>query len=241
MSKRNVTRILFVICLFAIHSLTAMESDSPLSTIELKQSEVLIPARLGKISVTHDEEGFHVVKDGVRHDVNPYFVTKGLRDISYLQLEAFLGRKKHLIINGQMVEFTRAPQEDIEATLEKAEVIGSVALGAEVQKELLTPGGYISLNQMSDGQYSIKARARVLGGGPGGAVAGGWLAKFVSEVLCHGTIVAVGAGVSLVLTPAAGTTFVLAAEGTLAAPIEAFTTAMALAGTIAGGVVTGPV
>ena len=77
--------------------------------------------------------------------------------------------------------------------------------------------------------------------GLGGATAGCFMGKFVASLVIHGGIAVVGGVVSLVATPVVGGIVMASLETTLAVPIEAFTTTMALAGGIAGAVATGPV
>ena len=230
-----------VVCLFAVNSLSAMEFPQKVEIVELNKSEAFVPAELGDVSVVHDEDGFKVVKNGVSHKVQNCFLDKELRGISNKQLHAFLGRTKHVMIDGQMVEFTRVSQEALIAAMEKVEVAGAIALGSDAQEALQTPGGYVVVSQMSDGEYSLHAGIRVLGGGFWGGVAGAWVGKFVASTVLHGGIVLVGAAVSCVGTPIAGAVVVASLEGTLGTAIEATTTAVAVAASIAGAVATGPV
>lgn len=96
--------------------------------------------------------------------------------------------------------------------------------------------GYVSLSQMSDGQYSLQAHVRGNGGGPGGATAGFYLGKFLTHFVGHGTIfiVACCTGPAFPVTLAS-------LEATFAVPIEAASNVVALGTGIAGAVVTGPV
>lgn len=53
-------------------------------------------------------------------------------------------------------------------------------------------GGYLSLNQMDDGEFSLQAKGRVNGGGP----VLGFVAYWITKCLCYGTIgAAVGASI----------------------------------------------
>jgi hypothetical protein len=96
--------------------------------------------------------------------------------------------------------------------------------------------GYLSINQMSNGEYSIKANGRLIGGGALGASIGAFLGKAAVYVVGHGAIqlVAICTGPAYPVT-------VLALEGCFAVPIEAASMAGAIAGGIALGVATGPV
>ncbi|HSC25229.1 MAG TPA: hypothetical protein VLB80_03385 [Candidatus Babeliales bacterium] len=106
----------------------------------------------------------------------------------------------------------------------------------EQLKEFLANGGYLSLNERSDGSYSLNANKRLPGGGVLGASIGAFLGKAAVYVVGHGAIQIVG-----VLTGPLYPVTVLALEGCLAVPIEAASMAGAVAGGIALGVATGPV
>ena len=100
--------------------------------------------------------------------------------------------------------------------------------------------GYLSVNQMSNGEFSVKANVRGEGGGVGGAAAGAWFGKALVSVVCHGSIAAVSTVIGIVATPAAGVAFGIAAESTLGASIEAASLAGAVGFGILGGVASGP-
>lgn len=85
---------------------------------EVDDRSLFVPTRLGKISVIHNEEGFYIQKNNIRHEVKNYWLDPSLRDASSERLGAFL---KH---------------------------------------------GYLSVNQLDDEEFTIKAQARGLGGGP---------------------------------------------------------------------------
>ena len=102
-------------------------------------------------------------------------------------------------------------------------------------KAFLT-AGYLTINQMEDGEYSLKAKGRMVGGGALGASIGAFLGKAAVYVVGHGAIQIV----ALCTGPAYPVT-VLALEGCFAVPIEAASMAGAVAGGIALGVATGPV
>jgi len=102
-------------------------------------------------------------------------------------------------------------------------------------KSFLT-AGYLSINQMNDGEYSLKANGRLVGGGALGASIGAFLGKAAVYVVGHGAIQIVA-----ILTGPAYPVTVLALEGCFAVPIEAASMAGAIAGGIALGVATGPV
>jgi hypothetical protein len=95
--------------------------------------------------------------------------------------------------------------------------------------------GYFSIDKV-DGEFSLKAKGRVIGGGPGGAVIGATIGKVGIYVLGHGAIQIAG-----VLSGPAYWPTVLALEGYFGAAITATAQAGAIAGGILGAVATGPV
>lgn len=101
--------------------------------------------------------------------------------------------------------------------------------------------GYIVVNQMSDGEYVLRANIRLLGGGLFGASAGAWVGKFVVYGVCHGAIGLVAFGATCVGGPVAGYAVAGGLESTFGTAIEILSTTAALACGIAGGVATGVV
>lgn len=104
------------------------------------------------------------------------------------------------------------------------------------QLKAFLKAGYLSLNQMDDGEFSLKAKMRLNGGGPIGAAIGVFLGKAAVSVIGHGAILVI----SGLTGPAAPYTF-FALEACLAPVIESTSMAGAVAGGIALGVATGPV
>jgi hypothetical protein len=96
--------------------------------------------------------------------------------------------------------------------------------------------GYLSVNRMDDGEYLLKAKMRLNGGGPIGAAIGVFLGKAAVSIVGHGAIQIVG-----ILSGPAYFPVVIALESCLGAQIEAASLAGAVAGGIALGVATGPV
>ena len=105
----------------------------------------------------------------------------------------------------------------------------------EALKDFLK-NGYLEVNQMSDGTFSLKANNRVKGGGILGCIIGATVAKVAVSVVGHGAIFIVGG-----LTGPAAPYTVFALESYFGAAIEAASIKAAIAGGIAGGVATGPV
>ena len=134
--------------------------------IEFARNEVFIPERLGNIKLYKDDYGFHIFKDGEIYDVQNCFCDPLLRKMSNEQLVNFLGRNSPKIIILTQEEFS---QIDPEFIVEMTE--------AESEKLIsqLFSSGYISVNQMDNGEYILHAKIRLLGGVEGveGVSAGG--------------------------------------------------------------------
>jgi hypothetical protein len=157
-------------------------STASLKPARIKESNFFAPSKLGKIKVYHDEDGFSVKKDGQTHRVQNCFVDKEIRNLKTDQLDYFFGNKRKVEINGQEVEFVRISQEQFEKfnRISGAETIElDEAEQQDLLKALNPSTGYLVINQMSDGEYSIKAQSRLLGGGGIGALVGYWGTKAV--------------------------------------------------------------
>ncbi len=123
--------------------------------IEFASNEVFIPERLGNIKLYKDYDGFHIFKDGEIYDIQNCFCDPLLRKMSDEQLVNFLGRNKPKIIILTPEEFSQIdPEHIVEITEAESEKILSQ----------LFSSGYISVNQMDDGEYIIRAKMRLLGG-----------------------------------------------------------------------------
>jgi hypothetical protein len=109
------------------------------------------------------------------------------------------------------------------------------------QLKAFLANGYLTINQMEDGEYSLRAKGRIVGGGP----ILGTVAYWVTKSLCYGTAVA-AVGATVVATGGAvggavgGGAFIAgtavtstAAATTVGATIV--TTAGAITGTVATG------
>lgn len=219
-------------------------STVSLKPVRIKESNFFAPSKLGKIKVYHDEDGFSIKKDGQVYRVQNCFVDKEIRNLKTDQLDYFFGNKRKVEINGQDVEFLRISQEQFEklnriSAAERIELTKAEQM--DLAKSLNFSSGYLVINQMSDGEYSIKAQFRLLGGGGFGAAAGAWIGKFVVSGVCHGAIGIVALGATAIGGPVAGYAVGGALETTFGTAIESISTAAALAGGIAGGVATGPV
>jgi hypothetical protein len=104
------------------------------------------------------------------------------------------------------------------------------------QIEEFGKAGYFSISKMNDGEFSLKAKGRVIGGGAGGAVVGAYIGKAVIYVAGHGAILLAGA-----LTGPAAPVTILTLESWFAAPIAVASMAGGIAGGMIGAVATGPV
>jgi hypothetical protein len=96
--------------------------------------------------------------------------------------------------------------------------------------------GYVALNQMDNGEYSLKANGRINGGGLIGASIGAFLGKAAVSVVGHGTIQIIG-----LLSGPAYFPVVIALESCFGPAIETASMAGAVAGGMALAVATGPV
>lgn len=96
--------------------------------------------------------------------------------------------------------------------------------------------GYVSPHKTSDGSYVLRGHVNGVGGGPTGAMIGAYIGKFTVHFLGHGAM--------LIAASCTGPAFpatLAALEATFIGPLEAASNVGAVAGTIAGAVVTGPV
>ena len=140
--------------------------------IKFYGNEVFIPEKLGNIKLYKDSDGFHIFKDGEIYDVKNYFCDPLLRKMSDDQLVKFLGRDKPKIIFVNLEDLQINPDDIVEVTGNKKDTLINKLFG----------DGYISVNQMNDGEYILRAKIRLPGGVWGirvgiiaGAIVGGAL------------------------------------------------------------------
>jgi hypothetical protein len=158
--------------------------------LELQAPSVFVPHDLGNVSLFHDAEGFHAIKNGRAYDVQKCFTDKQVRNVSSEQLRGFLKQ------------------------------------------------GYIAVNQMSDGEFSLQAHGRLVGGGP----VAGVIAYWVTKVACYGTasaavgaaVVATGGAVGIAAGAAGTVVGGAVAVGAGAATVGGVSAGVA-AGVLAGG------
>jgi hypothetical protein len=129
---------------------------SPEQIIEFSENEVFIPARLGKLKLYKDVNGFHVINNNKIYDVQSCFCDPLLRTMSFEQLKKFLGRDKPKML-------TLSPDECTDINSDNMVEI----TGAEKEKILnqFLRLGYILVNQTDDGEYVLRTGQRLLGGG----------------------------------------------------------------------------
>lgn len=101
--------------------------------------------------------------------------------------------------------------------------------------------GYIQIEQLSNQDYILKVKGKILGGGAGGAAAGILAGKFLVHFTAQVGIGLASVGVTLVAGPVVGYATFQALEVTLAPAIETASIYGAFAGGMMGGVATGPV
>jgi|GEM_PF-1985862 len=106
---------------------------------------------------------------------------------------------------------------------------------------MLTAGSYLKVNKaLNDASYSIDLQQRVIGGGAAGAWWGFYTGKFLTHLVAQAAIGAVGVGVSIVATPAAGWVVVAALEKTTLVPVEYVSNVVGVGTGILGAVASGP-
>lgn len=99
---------------------------------------------------------------------------------------------------------------------------------------------YISINKGSDNEFSLNAKVRGLGGGPGGAFIGSYIGKAIVSGIGHGTIGVFAFGALVTGGPIAAGATTVTLESWFGAAIETASLAGAVAGGILGGVCSGP-
>ena len=109
------------------------------------------------------------------------------------------------------------------------------------QLEAFLDAGYLSINQMNDGTFSLKANGRVKGGGP----VLGTIAYWVTKTVCYGTAVAavgtvtVATGGALGAAVGVGTAATTVGIGSTVVATTAATTIATTAGVVTGTAAAG--
>lgn len=158
-----------------------------LKPIKIDRDNLFIPNKLGNIEVFHDKKGFSIKKDDKIYRVKNYFVDKEIRNLSDKQLMQFLGNLKIVEIDGKKLEFQKISKRQL-GKIDEDNNFQRIKLdGKDAEKFAEAVGslhsGYISINQMSDGEYALKANIRVLGGGPILALIAFWLTRHEVYIL----------------------------------------------------------
>jgi hypothetical protein len=164
--------------------------------------------------------------DLVKSDVKTHIKPESFFAPSFLgEIELYHGKKGFYI--KQDSEKYRIKKYDTDSLLRDAN---------KKQLKAFLKNGYLTVNKMSDGQFSLKANGRLEGGGVLGAIIGATIAKVATSLAGHGAIqvVALCTGPGYIPT-------VIALESYFGAAIEVASVKAAVAGGIAGGVATGPV
>jgi hypothetical protein len=200
----------------------------------LEPSQLFIPEKLGTLTVSYDGSRFSIIKDESVSFVQPAFLDKELRSISKQELMLLLHQPyMNLKIMQDDELMTQEPRYLRETTEEEKALF--------ISQFFLQSTFYIEVKQTIQGDYILKLKGRLPGGGIWGAWAGAWGGKFITHLIAQTIIMSIGGIVSIVATPAAGVAVVMALEKTAMPAIEATSIAMAVAGSISLSVLTGPV
>ncbi len=85
----NKSLALFSIAFLFSYNIFALNENQ----LRIEGSSLMVPERLGQISVVHDDEGFHVLQGDQTHTVKKHWVDKKLRNIKRDHLRAFLAKE----------------------------------------------------------------------------------------------------------------------------------------------------
>lgn len=200
-------------------------SHSATASVQINSTDYFSPERLGDVQLYHGKKGFTVLKDGHEYHVASYDVDKTVRNMTTEQLEVFLG---HVVCLSQK-EVTEMNLVEIEITQDEYDNL--------VQR---MTSGYLVLGQLSNGDYTITAKTRLLGGGFLGAMWGASFGRLLVQMTGKMVIASVSNVISLVSNNSrrsveAGITAMTARPLKVASDIGAFTCGVVI------GFVTGPV
>ena len=107
--------------------------------------------------------------------------------------------------------------------------------------KILVNGGYIAVNNRSGSDYSLQLNGRIKGGGPLGATVGAVVTKCAVHIAAQGVFMGIGAIVGVITcNPAVGVATYTGISNALTPAVEVMSISFAVAGGIAGGVITGP-
>lgn len=197
------------------------------------KNAVRVPHYLGELDLIRDEMGFYILKDGTAYPVN--YVDPYLMDASMEQLQAFLSPRQLQIRRLSLEEAANLNTDDIHPL--------SVQQQEYLHAEMNHPRsmGYISVGQMHDGEFTIKANVRGNGGGAFFAWAGYFVVKGSIYAVSY-TITAVAGSVTTCFAgPVVGAIVGESVWAALAVPTEIASQAAGTAVALAVGIATGPV
>lgn len=212
---------------------------SSLCAKEIQQSNII--SLDTDVRIFHTKNGFSILENGKIRSVRSEHIDKELRDLTNKELDLLLGNKAIVTVEGKKMEFTRVPEVFAKRVISHNE---SEAVNISIADDILSQlpsQNHIKVIKYENGDFGLKFKVNMAGGGVWGAIGGAWLGKTVASIVCHGAIAIVGIAVSAVATPMVGWAVVTGLEGSLGVTIEATTTAAAVAGGITGAVITGPV
>ncbi len=199
-----------------------------LKSIQIDRNNLFVPHALGVIKVSHNNNGFSILKDNEIYRVQNCFVDEVIRNITSKQLNYFLGNVRNVMISGGYIELRRV---FIHSDIEKISNLGTFTQlsdeeSEDIARQLSCSTNYLTVSQLDDGEYVIHAKQRLNGGGPVAAVAGFWFAKGSIYVISYGfsSLVAV-AVTAATLNPGAGATAGALTMQALAVPTEAVSNA----------------
>lgn len=131
--------------------------------------------------------------------------------------------------------------DDVDYTVQNAFVDSKLRNVSPEQLVDMLDFGYIEIKKFIDSDdFALVFKQRMLGGGGLGAMLGTYAGGFIVNLVCHGAILAVSAGIA-VINPPAGAATAIALEKTFAGTIAAASMVGAMTGGIAAGVATGPI
>lgn len=211
------------------------------SFVEVEKTHVYALPSLGSLRLLHSDYGFIIEKDGNFIPVKPEFIDKEIRTISTENLDYVLGKKAQMTINGHTCIFTKLSENELETAIPQESNV--IQLDEKVTQQIieqLPPSSYIQIVQLSNGDYGLHVKTRILGGGVFGAVAGAIFGKAAVHVLGHGAITIVCRAIDI-CAPGAGVAAQIAITAIAGPMIEAASIKAAAVVGVTAMVLTGPV
>lgn len=212
------------------------------SFVEVEKTHVYVAPSLGSLRLLHSDYGFIIEKDGNFIPVKPEYIDKEIRTISTENLDYVLGNKAQMTINGYACIFTKLSENALEPAIPQESNV--IQLDEKVTQQIieqLPPSSYIQIVQLSNGDYGLHVRTRVLGGGGLGAAIGAIGGKFLVYAIAGAAVSVATIAVTAVAGPVAGGAIGYGVWGVIAAPVEVASNVAAVSAGITLGVITGPV